>query len=78
MSPEVYMCYLINVRHGDFKRLIDEWNGEFKTHNELSARSWKNKMMNIRRTHKSSDWSSFNVSLLFDFINNHLYQGKDE
>ena len=76
MSPEVYMCYLINVRHGDFRRLAHEWSSEFES--KVNFRAWKNKMTNIRRTHKSSDWANFNISLLFNFINEHLHWEKDE
>jgi hypothetical protein len=79
MSPEVYMCYLISVRHGDFKQLIRRWNSEFKTYDdEAKFRAWKNKMVTLRRTHKSDSWSNFNVERLFNFVREHLYWGEDE
>jgi hypothetical protein len=77
MSPEVYMCYIISTKSENFKQLIRRWNSEFGGYSDKSGfRVWKNKMITIRRKHKTNDWSNFNVRKLFDFINEHIYWEK--
>lgn len=78
MIPEVYMCYLINVKHGNFKRLVRQWNNELKTYdNTIKFRTMKNKVQEVRKKQDTKDWSNFSVERLLSFINSHIYFGKD-
>jgi endonuclease IV len=79
MSPEVYMCYLISVKRGDFRQLTRVWKSEFRTYETaVHFNGMKNRMKDIRKKHRTSEWSNFNVEKLLDFISEHLYWGKDE
>jgi hypothetical protein len=79
MNPEVYMCYLINVRRGNFKKLVISWNKEFKMYKDIATfQMVKKGMREIRKNKPDSDWSNFNIEQLLDFINNYLYWKSDE
>ena len=74
MNPEVYMCYLINVRHGNFKNLVVRWNREFKTYEDaVMFQTVKRGMQEIIKNKSDNNWGNFNVEQLLNFINNHLY-----
>jgi len=79
MSPEVYMCYLISVRHGSFKNLTLRWKREFKTYEDAVAfQNVKRGMQEIRKTKGTNNWNNFNVEQLLNFITEYLYWENNE
>ena len=73
MNPEIYMCYLLNAKYGNFKRLAIKLNTEFKTYKDIVVvRNISKKMSGVRKRHQNTTWNNFNVESLLEFINEYL------
>ena len=72
MSPEVYMCYLINARGDSFRRLLRKYD-DFKPYRyEVTYQIFKSGL----KSHKSSGWDNFNIRKLLNFINEYILETK--